>query len=312
MKRIVTMLAALAVLLLAVPASASSLFSLPLTDAAEAPNYGAMTGEQPYSSVVLQDGSLQETYYSVSAENYLAFGTLLGQKGYSVVSQTVSGSTVTVTVALEASQFTVSYDQVGAVLVVTYPAGADVAQAAVDHFPGYTVLNPGETVQFLNTRGTAAAGQFVLDGTFINRTVDCGVTSMVSNAFTKGETHTAMGFTAQLTNLDNKTYAVEYAYTAKLHYINGNNHYTYNPVKLQRWNSNCVAIAADLTGSGELSYFTARGGEYSYVAFDPLETLSVATVFDVPDAVKQSTDGVLAVTLEFAHVDTPCVIYLRK
>ena len=85
------------VLVLALLASqsvlAESLFDLSLMQSAEkAITYGVSMGKEPISQQTLSDGSKQEMYVGVTDEDFLAFGTVLAQEGYSTVSQNASGN----------------------------------------------------------------------------------------------------------------------------------------------------------------------------------------------------------------------------
>lgn len=119
------------VLVLALLASqsvlAESLFDLSLMQSAEkAISYGVSMGKEPISQQTLSDGSKQEMYVGVTDEDFLAFGTVLAERGYSSATQDVANNLYTTVVAKGETQITIQYDRSAGALTVTYPAPVEV------------------------------------------------------------------------------------------------------------------------------------------------------------------------------------------
>ena len=297
MKRMLTLLAALMLLLTAIPASAESLFSLlPTSQTDPIPNYGLMAGVDPASEETLEDGSTRYHYANVAAQSFLDFGTLLGEKGYAIDpnSMKVEGSAQTMNLVKDDIVFTITYDQVRLTLVVTYPAGANIeVYEEPDPFEGYVELPYKQEVQ---VKASSFQGSFEVLSYDMKASFQSDYSSSSSErpcvviwAYNKGT---------------KSVYMKNIIRNVKLHYINDDNHYTYS--------AGCYATQSK-TGNYGWQLYARYLSTDSFGYIDSLNSEKIyAFASDVPVAVRTATDGTLAVTFTFIPTNTNYVVYLRR
>lgn len=222
MKRMLTLLAALMLLLTAIPASAESLFSLlPTSQTDPIPNYGLMAGVDPTSEETLEDGSTRYHYANVAAQSFLDFGTLLGDKGYAIDpnSMKVEGTAQTMNLVKDDIVFTITYDQVAMTLVVTYPEGANVEQPKIpDPFEGYIELQWGQSVIMRTAH---------FQGTFTLIQYSTSYTYRHGNTLSYHWSDDAPNILFSIDNVGtDEVRVIDIIDNVEYHYINTDNHYS--------------------------------------------------------------------------------------
>ncbi|MBQ8506848.1 MAG: hypothetical protein IJ466_05410 [Clostridia bacterium] len=300
----------LAVLLLISSASyAESIFSLlPVSELEQVPSYGVIMGVEPSSEMTLEDGSTKQMYNSVTGENYLSFGVALGAKGYAVENQAVADGVVTSDVRKEDVVIEVSYDQAREEMTVIYPAGLIIQQPEVpDPFEGYVQLKKGEEVSL------GKLGSLTLDGFASHSKNDLRVTSvemwdLYERKMTDLKEYCEFCFFGTYDNITQGEVELrDIIVSATLHYINEDNHYSYDLYRFGEWRHN----------SYDVGYIYLRNNDrngYKYASVDSLETIEFAGGFDsgeVPERVRDANDGIVAITFKFANNDSRYVYYLR-
>ena len=301
-RRLITYLTLLTLLLACVPASAESIFTLPTEEEAAipapayAPNYGLLMNVAPVSATTLEDGSLQLVYKPVTDDNFLAFGTLLGERGFTVVSRTAAGSYLSMTVQNEDMAFTVTYHSSGRRMAVTYPEGMPIEQPVlVNPFrDSHVEVELGETLR------AYSADQNLFDMTLI------GVLQNDEAAAFNGSPDYVLHCRVSVVN--HSDVHIYHYFSPDLHWINLDDSYQYSRDNL--WYklttaTNPSPVSHRAYDAGMCKYYTA----YDYLS--SLETYDLyATVF-TPDAVENSNDGIVAMTFTLPGYELPFVLYLR-
>lgn len=293
MKRILSLLAALALLMTTITAGAETLFSLlPVSQIEPVPNYGLMAGVDPVSEETLADGSTSFRYINVQAQSFLDFGTLLAEKGYAIDpdSLTVEGSAQTMNIIKDDIVFSVCYDQVALTLIVTYPEGANVeVYEEPDPFEGYVEIALNESV---SVKSAGFHGTFAMQRVYAQSDIR---TSMY------GDPLKGIVVQLRLYNMAASAQAITSLFSnCTFHYINSDNHYQYRLY---------TAIFKRYEYAPNANHFTGPDG----IFVEPLESVTeyMVTNQNVPDAVLNSTDGTIAVTFTFVPTGTNYIVYYR-
>lgn len=271
------------VLVLALLASqsvlAESLFDLSLMQSAEkAISYGVSMGKEPISQQTLSDGSKQEMYVGVTDEDFLAFGTVLAQEGYSTVSQNASGNLYSTVVSKGEIQLTVAYDRSVGSLTVTYPATVEVEAAeAKDPFEGYIVIEPNVEIKMFDTI------RITLD----NKISDTKPDDAHKNTMIQSSVVNLLPNELLICN-SRKLPDIEF------YYINTDGSYTYG---------------GDFTGYSQYS-----GWSEFCLELRPLEPTTSYISFNLPSALLNDSDpnSIWALTFEREDCDEKYVLYLDK
>lgn len=334
MKRI--LFAALALLLLmATAASAESLFTLitpaPTNTPAPAsaapvvyryPSYEAMTDEIPFMTKALDDGSTQLTFTNVSSDNFLNFGTLLSERGFSIdmASYTIDGLTQTMTLFEGEHAFTICYDQERLMLLVTYPEGAVLeARAFEDPFTSYFELRGGETFRVSGGTFTFGGYRTEYSYSYMDYTIHQKVQGYAWDSNAR-RTYTGYSWSSKITNkrshhcllfsfnnLNRSKFSPLYLVEdITLHYVNADNHYTYTGISVYPYaQSSGDAYRTILIKDPDAKV------HYSYEQ-PSLSTINYIQDFSLPKVIADATDGIIAVTFTIGSDNTNYVVYLRR
>ena len=298
-RKLILLMSILALLLACVPACAESIFTLPTEEEAAvpapmyAPNYGLQMNVAPVSTTTLEDGSLQLVYKPVSDDNFLAFGTLLGERGFAVVNRTASGGELTMTVQNEDMAFTVAYQSSSHRMAVTYPEGMQIEQPVlVNPFrDSHVEVELGETLR------AVVNGEPIFDITFTSilkgenaRSIDA------SNDY-------VVGFSLDV--LDNNDVDLLTHFYPNIHYITHLNQYHYYATRAQ-----CYRDSKPYRSFYSWNSNRGRCTHNNYA--DSLNTypdcyLSLHT----HSRVYQANDGIVAMTFTLPGYELPFVLYLR-
>lgn len=125
MKRIVVILMTVILLATALPASASSLFTLPsygVNDAQRqtAPTFCEIFGLAPDVTEILFDGKTGEVYYYITMEEVNMYDAALCELNCTLIDQYVQDGLVTTMLALGDIEFTVAYAPAEQLLMIIY------------------------------------------------------------------------------------------------------------------------------------------------------------------------------------------------
>jgi len=295
------MLMMLCVLLAVSGGMASSLFTLPSTSDVEAAvSYGVTFGKTPASESTLADGSIKQVYTQVKDDDFLSFGTVLAERGYSAVSQLMVDGVAETVVAKGDIRFTVAYDQAKHSLSVVYPADTNVEVQQI-HNPFEELERSGELIR------VEAGEMFKLDnvctmtvtGFYLNEYTESFYTRYNGVRKTAGYMPTNTRIEMEAKNISTKSLSTTSSIDAVLHYIDENGHYTFKN---------------DVWGVP-----TKHGIEHNHDDYnlEPLENGKWCFGFStVPESVRTSSDGYLAVTIEacFSSMNNTqkYIIYFRE
>lgn len=258
-------------------------------------SFGVTVGKDAALSITTADGGKKMTYTDVSVDDYTAFSVRLGEEGYTLASQAQALDGLQLVVQKGALQMTLTYDQIGKTLSVLYPAGTQVE--SVNHFVGYKRLAPGETVK------VPGVGNFTFKELHLGDEVKYSNTVML-NVWLEGT----------FENLSNSTLEYRRLFTAELHYVTADGHYTYAPWtygQLRDDNSiHAMSLKSWIRGSMILY---ADSSDYDYASIRSLETSDFAIAFNnLPERIPAAKDGTIAVTLTLMGSDEQYVFYGRE
>lgn len=306
-KRLLSMILAI-VMLIGISASAASIFTLP--SASEMENvisYGVQMGVEPISETTLADGSLKQLYNNATDQSFTDFGIILGEQGYSLADQKVVNGVIVATVVKEDISFTVEYDRNGGMLAVIYPKGTKIEVPEIpDPFEGYIPLKFNEVVR-LTDKGDIKIESFM--------STDGVKGYMYGNNFEEfGGALRDFDYELKFTFTNISKYSIE-AHTLfsnmKLHYINDDNHYTYNVFYATVWGEK-FEIGRD-GKDGIIYYYKDYNQQYSLPEVSSMEKGYFSAGFsDIPSLVRTSKDGIMAITFNLYGIETPYVLYIRK
>lgn len=319
MRKLFALMLALMLVLTALPASAQSIFpTIPTKMTEEAPNYGLLMNVTPAKEETLKDGSLQQFFRGVSQDNFNKFGVYLGEKGYTLPnSEYVGTSALSADVVKDDIAFKVLYNWVDMTLTVTYPKDVKVEQPKIpDPFAGYQRLGFGEKVRVKNTDTGANIGDVTITAFNLNKEIKAKAKYSSGNWWDQGSFFTSIQGT--FNNVSTGLVKLRDIYDVQLHYINADNHYVYGAKEFGFEGYKCeVEIDVGQSLSAKEIYFWFNASRYSSVYYTgvscaSLSRMDIGSVFDVPEVVRTSTDGILALTFSFAGNSTPYVLYIRN
>lgn len=308
MKRLVLVLISLLMVCVSA-ASAGSLFpslSPAIPDPGEgAPSYGGFANVRPAKTEPYADGGTVVTYTGVSEKDYEDFGSYLAQLGFELVASNVQGRVAEMIVANEKYSIGVVYDADAGSLMLIYEEG--VQYAKMDLFKGYTRISLGETIKIPGL-GEFTCTEFHLNNYTLRRATELFYGSIIGRV---KNTSTALVF--KFKNTTNKT---------KYYKSNG---FSENGVFMEGYgkrNDLADIILYYINDDGDYAYKSVMYGlltsdlwlfldDESDIGIRQMETSVRCASFDVPQAVLNSTDGILAVALEFRGTDEKAVLFLR-
>lgn len=315
-KRFLALIIAM-LMLAAVPASATSLFTLPDTSAntsLTAISYGVRLNTVPVSETTLSDGSLQQIYSGVTDESFTTFGIALSENGYTLGEQNNVDNIIAATVINGQITFSVAFDRSAGTLTVVYPTG--VTPEITNAFEGYVELKFGDKVRIKDPETGENWGDVVINQFFQNKeyTAAWKYSTGAYNTDNKLQMYLLGSFDSVFAN----TLKANVLFEATLHYINSDNHYTYPLHKNLHDENNELPNDIGIVLTEDSACFMLSGGstyhpKWYAPSIQSMEITQIAAGFsNVPDRVRTSTDGIMAITFEFAGVDTPYVLYIRR
>lgn len=322
MRKMLAIVMCLSLLMTALPAAAESIFPMLPTASSlpteEAPSYGALTGEDPLSETMLPDGSVQQIFAAVTQDDFNSFGVYLGEAGYTMPSYTYVGSTgLSAQVVKGTIAFDVLYDWGVQQLTVTYPQGITIApKKLADPFEDYVRLAIGQKVSLRDGKTGTSLGEVTIDAFNLGGEITASGSYMLGAMYSFNDLNAWLEATYR--NASTGRVYLQELYDVQLHYVNADNHYTfdaYREIRSDRRNCDvgmltegCIVYVQHQTPS----MFDVVSGEWGPRSCPSLETMAIGSAFDIPDYVLSAEDGILALTFTFAGVDTPYVLYLRE
>ena len=263
-----------------------------------APSYGKLANVEPDSVEENAEGGRIVTYNNVDTAGYNQFGVYLGSLGFSVADQEQRDNQIAYAVTNGQVSFVMIYDQAARTMQTIYPKGTDYE---VSLFPGYTQVKPNDEIT-VSGLGSFVFGQLVLDG---DGHV-CGSAAVyekggkVSYYNEKGNSYhrgvkSWMEFSFYNIANTEKTFSQmgNDLFTAELVFLNQDNQYAFEMKEFGRF----------LTGKNIISTAPSHSpSTYDIIEnrpCKPLDSLNGAVAFDLPDGLRTSAEGTIAVKLNF-------------
>ena len=277
-----------------------------------APSYGMMANVKADDVSMNTQGDTVVTYRNVPADGFNSFGEYLGGRGFAVTGTETQDGQTAYALSDGRTAFVLFYQAAEQVMTLVYPRGTDYEQP---RFPGYRTISFDEEIQ------VPGLGRFAFVDFYLNnKAAMAGMVDKIGNEMyyydisgkeiymgDKTETiYTFLGFTAfNTTNRDlqfsaNKNELL----TMTLHYVNSDGEYSYEQYTPANYISRINMF---------LNGYKANYDFVSYAAW-PLESMTdgyLYSIFKLPSGVRNSTDGTMYVTIEFATGDR-YVIVLRE
>lgn len=271
-------------------------------------SFGAVTGMSPASTMPLIDGGVQEIYTGVTVDQYNEFGSAMGADGYSLIAQNALEGGVELTVSDGNVTLIVGYTTADGILSVTYPAGIAPEKAMPAIFNGCEVVYPGSTIS-VPGYGSFTIGEMVLNGNSPIGYYD-GWSYYARNLVS--DVH----LTGIFTNTGVDSVYIHNTMDITLYYITDENTYTYPMYCGARLDDDGSVFIGRKSSYGGIDFDLTNASNYPFDLDAPeigsLESENVVYMFSgIPDAVKNSTTGIIAVVIEMNGSDTPYVLYVR-
>lgn len=273
-----------------------------------APSYGAMANVAEDQVEQSAEGGTIVTYRGVDASGYNSFGTWLGGLGFSVASKEKREGQIAYALTDGQVEFVMIYDQLNQIMTLIYPKGTDYEQSA---FPGFSSTDVGNEIII------PGLGKFVFQNMVMDESgVVCGFACVYNNGKAiyfneKGEdgkyrkVRSWISFTYYNTSTSAKTFSQmgNDLFDAVLVYQNTDNEYRFEMKECGRYleSKKIISTAPDRSPS-----------EYTIIEnppCDPLSTLEGAVVFDLPDGLRASADGTIALELNFRTGEKYVICY---
>lgn len=313
MKKIIT--AIIAIALLITGACAESIFpTLSANTGSEftAISFGAVTGQTPAEINTLLDGSTQQVYTGVTADQYNDFGVALGNAGYRLTSQEELANGIELTITNMSFDLVITYTTDTNELTVTYPAGVTPEKAVPNLFAGYETIEFGDTIT-VHGYGSITIDEMTFDGN-------------AAPLF-----HMGMGILGEYYFADNAEVYISGSFSntttgsvcysdimyCTMHYITDEHTYSYPMHYISMVNSDgSLYLGTDPNWSNTSMFDLVSGANYPFnlvpASVSSLETGDFACVFsNIPELVKTSDTGILAITFDIPGADQGYVVYVR-
>ena len=268
-----------------------------------APSYGMRANVAADEVTQNAQGGTVVTYRNVSADGFNSFGVYLVQRGFSVTGTETQGEQTAYALTNGQTDFVMFYQVTEQVMTLVYPQGTDYEQPL---FPGYQPLSYGEEVFIPNL------GKFKSVDFHLNREANMtGMVDKIGNSLYyydinlnelygnkgKEKIYTYFGFQFfNITNHDlNFSAKANDVLVMTIHYINDYGTYSYKQYSQAAFKT---GISMYVNGYTQLI-------DGLYMSF-PIKSMTEGykyAIFNLPSGVRESTDGSIYVTIEFAAGD---------
>lgn len=303
----------LALILLTSAACADSLFDFlpedptpsPAPQSSVAPSYGDFAGVMVDEETVNDNGDAVITYYNVSAQQMQDFGVALKQQGYVVEVEQEQDGVKAYQLSNNIFSFILFYNMAEQSLKTVYPKGTEYATSL---FPGYTKVYLGDTFKI------KGLGEFTFDSIeFMNEQFEFSYSYFIQSTYyrTRGElieidiSSASPGmlikFSYYNTDVSAKTFYKRWL-------VDESNSLIQKIICFLNMDDNTYTYTSDYYGGfyeGKL-HLDSQGGSIS-----SLEEQSLAVFYALPTGALNSTDGTLAMTMDFPNGEK-YVLMLRE
>ena len=281
MKKLLPILLILGIILSAPAAPAESIFDLLEEESASpsllAPSYGALANVDPDAVEKSADGGRIVTYRDVGASGVNDFGTYLGKLGFTVSRRDQQDQGIAYAVSDGKVSFVMIYNQAERTMRLIYPQGTDYAKAL---FPGFTRIEFNEEIS------VPGLGRFTFRDLVLNDAAAPEASVVGSSSW--------LPFSFFNTSTSNQTWeqASYHSYFSMfrrltLVYRNDDADYEY------------VSRDSSAYDPVSQSWSEESRSHSSKWYIEPLNGTDGIAAFTLPESLRASVDGTIAIRLEF-------------
>ena len=273
-----------------------------------APSYGAMANISEDQVEESAEGGTIVTYRQVEASGYYSFGAYLGDLGFAVTGEERQDSRVAYEVSDGTVSFVMVYDQGARTMQLVYPRGTEYETGL---FPGYSRISTEEEIY------VPGLGRFTFHPFNLNNPAVVAPYFYYLNSDKRKEVTGAYGKTTyswmpfSYTNTSNNTQGNNYSgstlFSARLVYHNADSDYEYDALNY----GNCDVENRRIAYSDGLTKRSRETLVFCYRGCAPLESMDAAFSFELPESLRNSADGTIAILLDF-RTGEKCALYLRE
>ena len=264
----------------------------------QAPSYGAMANAEPERVEQSADGGTIVTYSGVDAAGFNRFGVYLGERGFAATGQEKEEHRLAYSLSDGQVSFVMIYDMEAKTMQLVYPEGTDYE---VSLFPGYTQIAFNEEISIPGL-GRFTFHDFVLNGDGQSaQYFSSGSTGIKGFGLHAGPVHSWLSFTFHNTSTSyirygcfDNTYYNEF-FTDSLVYVNQDNNYEYTSTRFGAFDPEKKLIAQGYLLSSD------RKARFWNDSCEPLGSKEYALPYDLPDNLRESSDGTIAIKLDFMN-----------
>ena len=290
MKKIIFAITILALVLAVTGCLAESIFELLPEDNAEttrltAPAYGALACVDPDQVEQSAEGGKIVTYRNVDASGFNRFGKYLGKLGFTVTGQEKDENRLAYSLTNGQVDFVMIYEIETGTMQLIYPQGTDYAE---NLFPGYTRIDFDEEIR-IPARGKFTFHDFVLNGQAKSRYAfrteeDVNDPTEILSSW--------LPFSFYNTASSMWPMVAPELFDATLVYITDDGEYPFRNQAVGSFMPEKKLFATHLEDDRDGFYFA------NWVVH-PLSGAEGAASFVLPDDLRASTGGTIAIKLEF-------------
>jgi len=278
-----------------------------------APSYGGMANVDPDETTTDDEGRQKVIYRNVDMNGYTAFGDYLEAQSFEVLESDVDQQSGVVRLSLGNGSFNIDmvYDSGKQEMCLIYERG--VSYEIADPFKGYTRIGLNEKVSI------QGLGDFRFDSFALNEAI-----TYCNNFFlyelngkwqeeyhTKEKANTWLVFDFYNTSTTDKEYYRDHndLLDMELVYINLDNTYSYREKAYGTYWENIISVP--VISIAQPWHIVKDWMYFSPKTAKPLEYVNNGVVFDLPEGIRYSTDGTLAIKMIFNSGDQ-YVLILRE
>ncbi len=282
----------------------------------KAPSYEAMAYAAADSVTKNEQGGTIVTYSNVDEQGYNDFGVYLGERGFFVAKQEKEGNLMAFTLSDGTVEFTLIYDQPNHIMYNIYPKGTAYEQWA---YPGYKPIYLGEEIdikgigKFTFTKIHLNEKTYYIDYAIIDKKTNEINTEWFSSmrAFVRNPEYiySWIDFSYYNTSTKSRDFEKEKSelFIPKFLYKNEYDSYNYKPLSYGKYYDKYnyfVYSHCDLNDNNYNMFLDTD-------SINPLTKVQRSFSFDLPQGLRESKDGSIAVLLDFATSDQ-YVLILRE
>lgn len=281
----------------------------------KAPSYEAMAYAAADSVTKNEQGGTIVTYSNVDEQGYNDFGVYLGERGFFVAKQEKEGNLMAFTLSDGTVEFTLIYDQPNHIMYNIYPKGTAYEQW---DYPGYKPVFLGKEIEikglgkFTFTKVHLNGKAYFHYAAYIDKETNEPDTFIMSDfCYEPKYVYSWIDFDYYNTSTKSRDFKGEKSdlFSPKLIYENEYDSYNYKPLSYGKYYAEYNFFVYSENASGtDGNKWTAYLGVDS---INPLTKVQRSFSFDLPQGLRESKDGSIAVLLDFATSDQ-YVLILRE